>query len=249
MKDRTSSLELTKAIPDPKELDRVALRLEGVGAGEILDWALETYAEGLTFSVSFGGAEGMVLLDMLWRRGERIRVYTLDTGFLFADTIRFRGQVTERYGMPVEVVRPELTVDKQAKQLGEQLYRSNPDLCCYMRKVEPHIRALEGYDAWLTGIRRAQTKQRTDAPVVMWESRFGIAKISPLASWSAEQVKEYIEKHDVPLNPLSDMGYRSIGCEPCTEKVAAGEPDRAGRWAAFEKTECGLHNYTGRTSR
>jgi phosphoadenosine phosphosulfate reductase len=202
---------------------------------------VRTYAGNVTLSVSFGGAEGMVLLDMLWRQGAKVRVFTLDTGFLFEETVRFREEVVERYGTPLEVVHPELTVSEQARQFGPQLYRSNPDLCCYIRKVEPQWRALAGYDAWVTGIRRTQTKQRTGTPVVGWEERFGVAKIAPLASWSVEQVRDYVEEHKVPLNPLLRKGYKSIGCEPCTRKVTAEQRDREDRWAESEKTECGLH--------
>ena len=227
--------------PGPEELRRVSWRLEEAGAEEILGWALRTYADGLTLSLSFGGAEGMVLLDMLWRRGARVRVFTLDTGFLFEETVEFRERVMERYRIPLEVVHPELSVAAQARQFGDQLYKSNPDLCCYMRKVEPQRRALAGYDAWITGIRRTQTEQRANTPVVGWEEHLAVAKIAPLASWSAEQVSDYVDRYQVPLNPLLEKGYKSIGCQPCTRRVQDGEHGRAGRWADTEKTECGLH--------
>ena len=227
--------------PAPEELRRVSWRLEEASAEEVLGWALKTYANGLTLSLSFGGAEGMVLLDMLWRQGARVRVFTLDTGFLFEETVEFRKKVMKRYEMPLEVVHPGLTVAAQARQFGDQLYRSNPDLCCYMRKVEPQRRALAGYDAWITGIRRTQTEQRANTPVVGWEEHFAVAKIAPLASWSAEQVRDYVDRYQVPLNPLLAKGYTSIGCEPCTQRVQDGKQSRAGRWADTEKTECGLH--------
>ena len=241
MHNTASNFDHNRRAPGPKELGRVALKLEGASAEEILHWALQTYAGKLTLSVSFGGVEGMVLLDLLWRQGAKVRVFTLDTGFLFEETVKFREKVMERYGMPLEVVRPELTVDEQARQFGPRLYGSNPDLCCYIRKVEPQRRALVGYDAWITGIRRAQTEQRANTPVVGWEERFSVAKIAPLASWSTEQLRDYTQKHDVPTNPLLQKGYRSIGCEPCTQKVTDGGQDRAGRWAGSEKNECGLH--------
>ena len=242
MHNAASDLEYNRRAPGPKELGRVALKLEGASAEEILRWALQTYGGKLTLSVSFGGAEGMVLLDMLWRQGAKVRVFTLDTGFLFEETVKFREKVMERYGMPLEVVRPELSVAEQAQQFGPQLYRSNPDLCCYIRKVEPQRRALVGYDAWITGIRRVQTEQRASTPVVGWEERFSVAKIAPLASWSNEQISDYLQRHEVPTNPLLQRGYRSIGCEPCTQKVTDGEQDRAGRWTGSGKNECGLHS-------
>ena len=241
MHNTASRFEYDRRAPGPKELGRVALKLERASAEEVLHWALQTYAGKLTLSVSFGGAEGMVLLDMLWRQGAKARVFTLDTGFLFEETVKFREEVVERYRMPIDVVRPELTVAEQAREFGPRLYGSNPDLCCYIRKVEPQRRALVGYDAWITGIRRAQTEQRANTPVVGWEERFSVAKVAPLASWSTEQVSDYVERHEVPLNPLLERGYKSIGCEPCTKKVTDGEQGRAGRWAGTEKTECGLH--------
>ena len=241
MRDATSRFERSRRTPSPRELRRAALRLEEAEPEEILGWAMKTYADGLTLSLSFGGAEGMVLLDMLWRQGVKVRIFTLDTGFLFARTVKFREQVMERYEMPLEVVHPEFTVAEQARQFGDRLYKNNPDLCCYMRKVEPQRRALADYDAWVTGIRRGQTEQRANTPVVGWEEHFRVAKIAPLASWSTEQVRDYIERHEVPLNPLLQQGYKSIGCEPCTRRVAYGKPGRAGRWADTDKTECGLH--------
>jgi len=242
MHSRTSSLERRSLSPSPEELNRLTWRLEGAGPEEILHWALEIYADALTLSVSFGGVEGMILLDMLWRQGANVRVFTLDTGLLFGETVKFREEVIERYGMSLEVIYPELTVAEQGRQFGLQLYKRNPDLCCYMRKVEPQRRALAGYDAWITGIRRDQTELRANTPVVGWEEHFGVAKIAPLASWSMDQVGDYVEEHKVPVNPLLQRGYKSIGCEPCTKRVTDGEQSRAGRWAGSEKNECGLHN-------
>ena len=204
------------------------------------------YGEGLTLSVSFGGAEGMVLLDMLARitrdaDAPKIRVYTLDTGFLFEETVRFREEAMRRYDLQLEVMRPRLTVAEQVALYGDQLYSCKPNICCQIRKVEPQERALRGYDAWVTGIRRDQTPQRANTPVVRWEARFGVAKIAPLATWDTARVEAYVREHDIPLNPLLSRGYRSIGCKPCTRPVAPDEDPRAGRWSGTGKTECGLH--------
>jgi phosphoadenosine phosphosulfate reductase len=247
-------LERSYVLPGSEELAREAERLEDARPEEILEWGLAVYGEGLTLSVSFGGAEGMILLDMLARITDaadvpKIRVFTLDTGFLFEETVRFREEAMQRYDLPLEVVRPRLTVAEQVALYGEELYSCKPDICCRIRKVEPQKRALEGYDAWVTGIRRDQTLRRAGTPVVQWEERFGVAKISPLAAWDAEKVEEYVREHDVPLNPLLSMGYRSIGCEPCTRPVAPGEDPRAGRWPGLEKTECGLHFVGGAVKR
>jgi phosphoadenosine phosphosulfate reductase len=247
-------LEKPYALPGPEELAREAKRLEKAHPEEILEWGLAVYGEGLTLSVSFGGAEGMILLDMLSRITDaagapKIRVFTLDTGFLFEETVRFREEAMRRYDLPLEVVRPRLTVAEQVALYGEELYSCKPEICCQIRKVEPQKRALKGYDAWVTGIRRDQTPQRANTPVVEWEERFEVAKIAPLASWDAARVEEYVKEHDVPLNPLLSMGYRSIGCEPCTRPVAPGEDPRAGRWSGMGKTECGLHWVGGQAVR
>jgi phosphoadenosine phosphosulfate reductase len=249
------NLEKLYALPGPEELALEAKRLEGRTPQQILEWALKVYAESLTLSASFGNAEGMVLLDMLDRLARekgapRVRVFTLDTGFLFEETVRFREEVMKRYDLlSLEVMHPKLTVGEQVALYGEELNSCKPDLCCQIRKVEPQQRALKGYEAWMTGIRRDQTPQRATEPVVRWEKRFGVAKIAPLANWSADQVEEYVQKYDVPLNPLLSMGYKSIGCEPCTRPVAPGEDPRAGRWSGMEKTECGLHVVNGAVKR
>lgn len=241
----TEALEAGRGgtVLDTGELARISASLEGAPPEEILRWAVETYGKKLTLSVSFGNAEGMVLLDMLWRidgRGEA-RIFTLDTGFMFEETVRLREETVQRYGLSIEVVRQKLTVAEQAERYGEELHGRQPDLCCRIRKVESQERALRGYDAWLSGIRRDQTPRRARTPVVGWEGRFGVSKVEPLASSSTEQVRRYAEERNVPLNPLLEHGYKSIGCAPCTRPVAEGEDARAGRWSGTEKTECGLH--------
>lgn len=241
--------EQTDIVLDREDLARASGRLEGAAPQEILEWAVETYGEGLTLSVSFGNPEGMVLLDMLSRVTDRAWVFTLDTGFLFEETVRFREEAMKRYPLPLKVVTPGLSVEEQVERYGPQMYTCAPDLCCEVRKIRPQKRFLEGYDAWVTGIRRDQTPQRAGTPIVGYDEFFGVAKIAPLARWSAEQVEEYARDHDVPLNPLLAKGYRSIGCEPCTRPVAPGEDARAGRWAGTEKTECGIHIVGGRVQR
>jgi phosphoadenosine phosphosulfate reductase len=226
---------------DGEILLRAAERFESAPPQEVLHWAVSTYGAGLTVSVSFGNPEGMVLLDMLSRINGETRVFTLDTGFLFQETVGFREEAMRHYPLPIEVVTPEITIEEQVERYGPQMYTCAPGLCCEIRKVRPQKRFLEGYDAWVTGIRRDQTPQRAGTPVVVYDEFFGVAKIAPLARWSAEQVEEYVVENDVPLNPLISRGYRSIGCEPCTRPVAPGEDARAGRWAGTGKTECGIH--------
>jgi phosphoadenosine phosphosulfate reductase len=231
------------------ELSRANERLEGSAPQKILRWAVDVYGEDLTLSVSFGNPEGMVLLDMLWRITDKAQVFTLDTGFLFEETVRFREQAMERYPLPLKVVTPDLSVEEQVARYGPALYSCAPDLCCEVRKIEPQRRFLKDYGAWVTGIRRDQTAQRASIPVLSWEERFGVVKIAPLVNWSAGEVEEYARERGVPLNPLLGGGYKSIGCEPCTRPVAPGEDARAGRWPGMDKTECGLHFVGGAVKR
>jgi phosphoadenosine phosphosulfate reductase len=232
-----------------EELSRANERLEGSAPQEILRWAAGVYGEDLTLSVSFGNPEGMVLLDMLSRITAKAQAFTLDTGFLFEETVRFREEAMKRYPLALEVIAPGLTVEEQVERYGPQLYSCAPDLCCQVRKIEPQRRFLKDYGAWVTGIRRDQTVQRASTPVVTFDEYFGVAKIAPLAAWSVDEVDEYVRRNDVPLNPLLSMGYRSIGCEPCTRPVAPGEDARAGRWPGMDKTECGLHFVGGAVTR
>lgn len=236
-------------ISDREGLSRASARLENSAPQEILRWAVDAYGEDLTLSVSFGNPEGMVLLDMLSRITDRAQVFTLDTGFLFEETVRFREEVMERYPMPVEVLTTELSVEEQVARYGPEFYGCKPNLCCQIRKIDPQRRFLKDYGAWVTGIRRGQTAHRADTPVLAFDEYFGVAKITPLARLTADDIEEYAGQHDVPLNPLLGMGYRSIGCKPCTRPVAPGEAARAGRWPGMEKTECGLHFAGGRVQR
>ncbi len=238
-----------RILPGPKALERESELLEGADPQTVIEWAVETYGEGLALSASFGGGEGMALLDMISKVTDKVTVLTIDTGFIFKETAEFREEVIRRYKLPVEVLRPALTVEEQVERYGEALRSCKPDLCCQIRKVEPQKRFLAGYDAWITGIRRDQTQQRADTPVLGWEERFEVDKVSPLVAWDSDLVEEYVREHDVPLNPLLDMGYRSIGCEPQTRPVAPGEDARAGRWAGLDKTECGLHFAGGEVKR
>lgn len=244
-------LERNSVTVDHTRLWQTSRELEKNTAREILEWAVNSYGEGLTLSVSFGGAEGMVLLDMLSRipGGRKVRVFTIDTGFLFDETVRFRERVMERYPLKLEIVRTELSIEEQVARYGEELRSCSPELCCQIRKVEPQRRYLRSYGAWATGIRRDQTQNRADTPVVEWDEFFGVAKVSPLVNWSSEQVREYVREYDVPTNPLLSQGYRSIGCAPQTRPVGAGEDPRAGRWPGMEKDECGIHVANGKVRR
>lgn len=215
--------------------------LESCDARDVVAWAVERFGSRLTLSCSFGGPGGMALLDLAWRVNPAIDVFVLDTGFLFDETLHLLEEVERRYGIEVRRIRPLLSPDEQAKRLGPELWKSDPDACCAERKVEPMHRALSGYDGWLTALRRDQSATRAQAPVAAWDEQFGIIKLCPLADWSGPRLWDYVKQHELPVNPLLVRDYRSIGCVQCTARTFADGDERAGRWAGFTKTECGLH--------
>ncbi|PQV65370.1 phosphoadenylylsulfate reductase (thioredoxin) [Abditibacterium utsteinense] len=222
--------------------------LETAAPQEILRWAVETYGEKLTMATAFG-AEGCVILDMLAKVRDEIGVFpdvfNLDTGYQFGQTLALRSQIEKKYNIKIRVVSPDSGIvpaeEKSKAETGGPLYKSDPNECCYWRKVVPLADAVAGCDAWISAIRRDQTPERAGASIVGTDKQFPLVKINPLANWSKEQVWEYIKANDVPYNPLHDQGFPSIGCWPCTKPVAQGEDDRAGRWAGTEKRECGIH--------
>jgi thioredoxin-dependent adenylylsulfate APS reductase len=222
------------------DIDFAAEGLEGRTPAAILHWAAERFGPRLTFATAFG-AEGCVLVDLIGREALPIDVFTLDTGLLFPETYELWRNLEQRYGLIIRGVRPELTVEEQARLHGERLWERDPDACCAIRKVAPLRRALAGFDAWISSIRRDQTRDRARARVVEADKRFGLIKVNPLAGWTSDEVWDHLRAYDVPHNPLHERGYPSIGCLPCTSPVAAGEDPRSGRWRGSQKKECGLH--------
>ncbi len=209
-------------------------------AETILRWAVNTFRDKLTMATAFG-AEGCCLIHMLAEIDPRVRIFNLDTGYQFAETLELRERIKERYGIEVEYIRPELTVAEYEAEHGGPLYRIRPDQCCHDRKLLPLRRAVDGYAAWISAIRRDQTNHRAAAGVVQWDGKFNLVKVNPLLSWTRKDVWNFILKNDIPYNPLHDRGYPSIGCWPCTSPVGDGQDERAGRWAGSVKKECGLH--------
>lgn len=200
----------------------------------------ETLGDGVTLASSFG-AEDMILIHLAAEVAPGAEVFCLDTGLLFPETYALIETVRERYPIRYRPVQPRLTVDEQAAEFGDALWARRPDACCQLRKVEPLLRALDGKDAWITGIRREQSPTRASANLVEWDAAHELFKVNPLAYWTEAEVWDFIHRHDIPYNPLHDQNYPSIGCLPCTRPVRPGESSRAGRWAGFDKTECGLH--------
>ena len=221
------------------DVDQLAEEFESRTAQELLAWAVDRFEGRIMLTCSWQ-QQSSVLIDMLHQLGASIRIVELDTGLLFAETYETRQALVDRYDLDLERIDPRETVQEQAESEGPELWRRDPDRCCALRKVEPLERALVGMDAWITGIRRAQSPTRAAARVLELDPR-GVVKVQPLAGWDDEDVKGYLFAHDVPYNPLHDRGFPSIGCTPCTRAIRPGEDSRAGRWADAEKTECGLH--------
>jgi phosphoadenosine phosphosulfate reductase len=216
-----------------------AERFENESPEALLKWAAETFPS-ITLACSFG-AEDVVLVDMLQKVSPNTDIFYLDTDFHFKETYETRDRLSERYNISFVQVKPKLTPEEQAAQFGDELWKIDANKCCNIRKVEPLVDILGKYDAWITGIRRDQAPTRANAKKVEYDVKFGLVKFNPLASWTSEDVWNYIRANNVPYNPLHDQNYPSIGCEHCTRPVAPGEDPRSGRWAGTEKTECGLH--------
>jgi len=223
-----------------ERLRRVSEILEDASAEKILRWAIDTFYPSLTMATAFG-PEGCVILSILAELQPKVRVFNLDTGYQFPETLQLRDRIAQKYGIDVVLAKPELSVEEYEKRHGGPVYKVNPDRCCFDRKVQVLKREVVGYRAWISGIRRDQSPHRANAPIVGWDKKFGLVKINPLARWTKNQVWQRIMDEDIPYNPLHDQGYPSIGCWPCTRPVLLGEDERAGRWSGTAKTECGLH--------
>ena len=225
------------------DLKAVSDSFEARQPQDLLAYAIEKYHPQIVVACSFG-AEDVVLIDMVQRINPNVPLFYLDTDFLFPETYATRDRVIERYGLQsaqVVQVKSLLTPQQQVDVHGDRLWERNPDQCCQLRKVEPLIRVLKNYDAWITGIRRDQAPSRANAGLIEWDQKFELVKINPLARWTWADVWTYIKVFEVPYNPLHDQNYPSIGCTYCTSPVKPGDDPRAGRWKNFTKTECGLH--------
>ena len=215
-------------------------RFRGRPPEELLAWAAAHVGGPVALTCSFGGAAGMVLLDLVARHKLPITVLFLDTALLFPETYTLAEAAARHYGITIAWHQADLRLAAQTLQHGPALYERDPDRCCAIRKVAPLAEALRPYDAWVSGIRREQTTQRTATELLEWSVKHALLKLSPLATWRERDVWAYISAHAVPYNPLLDQGYPSLGCAPCTRPTSAADP-RGGRWSGFAKTECGLH--------
>ncbi|HTG43816.1 MAG TPA: phosphoadenylyl-sulfate reductase [Verrucomicrobiae bacterium] len=217
---------------------------------EILTWAWERFGSRAAIGTSFQGA-GLVMIQLARQEHLPFPIFTLDTGLLFPETVELQRRLEDFFGLKIESLEPDLTVEAQALAQGPELWARDPDLCCTMRKVLPLQNKLAELDCWMTGLRRQQSDTRADIGIVevyVADPNSGreIVKLNPMANWTREDIWSYIKDQKIPYNPLHDQGYRSIGCRPCTSKVSNGENERGGRWTGFKKVECGIHTFMPR---
>ena len=218
--------------------ERGAADLQGASANDLLRWTDENFGDSYVVASNMQDA---VLVDMVAKVRPGVDILFLDTGYHFVETIGTRDAVEAVYDVNIVNVTPENSVAEQDKFFGKDLFAREPNECCRMRKVEPLGKALAGYSAWVTGIRRVEAPTRANAPLISWDRAFELVKINPIAAWTDEEIQAYIDANDILVNPLVFEGYPSIGCAPCTSKPADGADPRSGRWAGSAKTECGLH--------
>jgi phosphoadenosine phosphosulfate reductase len=235
---------MSTLIADGYDLDALSAEFEGRDALDIIAWAAEEFGDDLAVSSSFG-ADSAVMLHLACRVKPDVKIIAIDTGFLFPETIAFRDQLASRLNLNLIVARPRVPTKIFLAEHGK-MWQSSPDSCCAMNKREPFDRAKKelGIHCWLTGIRREQSATRRGTKIVQ-KDHLGLLKLCPIAAWTAKDVHYYLLENDLPYHPLRAQGYLSIGCHPedgyCTTKVKPGEDPRSGRWAGFDKTECGLH--------
>ena len=230
---------MLKYAPHDEDIATLAARFEDADPLEILRWTVGRYAPDAALTCSFQH-EGVVLAHMLRTIAPETPIVFINTGYHFPETLAYRDLLVERYHFNLVEVGPAINKEDVERAHGPELFRHDPDRCCEINKVEPLRRALRGVRAWINGRRRDQATTRTALPVLE-ELKSGIVKINPLVRWQAKDTYEYMMRHDLPLNPLFEQGYTSIGCAPCTRPVLAGEDERAGRWAGRGKIECGIH--------
>ena len=219
-------------------LAAVSAALEGKPAQEIAAWAAGAFGTDVIVAASM---QDVILPHLFAQVIPGVDVLFLQTGYHFPETLLTRDVAARTLPITVIEARPAQSVAEQDGQYGEKLHEHDPDLCCFLRKVEPLARSLEGRAAWVTGVRRVEAPTRANTPIISWDDQHDLVKINPLVAWSDKDVEAYQVAHDLPRNPLVAQGYPSIGCAPCTRRVAPGEVPRAGRWSGNNKTECGIH--------
>jgi phosphoadenosine phosphosulfate reductase len=233
---------------DAAEVRARAAELEGEPPEAILRFAFDRFGR-IAISTAFG-PEGCALVAMAVGLKPDVQVFTVDTDFLFPESIALRQRFVDKYQLRLEVLRGAVSLEEQNRLHGVDLWRRDTDTCCALRKVEPTRRALAGLEAWIAGLRRDQSSTRARIDVLELYDREGeppLVKVNPLARWTRKDTWDYLLTHEVPYNPLLDEGYKSIGCWPCTRPVGADEAERAGRWGG-QKAECGIHTFMAKKS-
>ena len=233
--------------PTPSEVKTLDLQFNQQSTEEVLAWAWQRFGARAAIGTSFQGA-GLVMMHLAKRNNLSFPVFTLDTGLLFPETLELKKRLEDFFGLTIEALEPDLTVEEQADINGPELWKHNPDLCCTIRKVLPLRDKLTELDCWITGLRRQQSDTRAAIGIIelyAFDETSGqdIVKLNPMANWTRDAVWNYLHEHRIPYNPLHDLGYRSIGCQPCTRKTDGSENERAGRWTGFNKVECGIHTF------
>jgi phosphoadenosine phosphosulfate reductase len=219
-------------------IESVNRRLENYSPNEILEWAWNNFGPSVAMTSSFQ-TQSLPLLHMISQTAPELPVLFIDTGFHFPETLAYRDQIVELLDINLQIIKPKVGIQRFKKTYGD-LYRTDPDLCCYMNKIQPLNEALKGFNAWISGIRRDQTLERANTKVIARQDN-GRYKISPMVRWTRADIWKYVNDHDLPNHPLLSQGFLSIGCAPCTKSVLPGEGERSGRWPGSDKTECGLH--------
>lgn len=232
---------LTKHTIDIEINDLVRLndQFEYQSPEDLLIWASENFGIEAVLGTGFGPS-GVVLIHKITQLGLDIKVFCLDTNLLFDETYKLWDKIEKKFKITVESVSPILTLEGQAELYEEELWKSNPDQCCHLRKVLPLQKYLSNKSAWITGLRRSQSEMRKHVQKIEWDPSNKVFKLNPLVDWTQNEIWNYIDEYRLPYNPLHDEGYPSIGCIPCTEP-AMGDSERSGRWKNLEKTECGIH--------
>ncbi|NBC65181.1 MAG: phosphoadenylyl-sulfate reductase [Bacteroidetes bacterium] len=224
------------------ELDQLNQQFESADPGEIISWGYETFGKDMVLGTGFGSS-GVFLIHQLQRYGIDIPIFYLDTNLLFDSTYELKDRIEDRYNIDITKVTPELSLKEQAERFGDELWKRNPNQCCFYRKVLPLRNYLSDKEAWVTGIRRTQSETRNHVRIFDWDEDNEVIKINPVAHWSGKKIWDEIHRLNLPYNPMHDEGYPSIGCIPCTQPVNAPKEsdDRNGRWNGTDKTECGIH--------
>jgi len=233
----------------PEEVPALSEKFESATLEQILQWAWDRFGAQAAIGTSFQGS-GLVILHQAIRAGLRFPVFTIDTGFLFPETLELKRRLEDFLGIEIESLYPEQSPQEQASEHGEKLWERSPDLCCTIRKVLPLQKKLEHLAVWITGLRRQQSEDREKIRIVELYKFDAlrdhyILKLNPMAAWTRDAVWSYLRAHKIPHNSLHDQGFLSIGCTHCTQATGGAANERAGRWTGFEKSECGIHTFLG----